>query len=84
MNKTAGAQLWHILRQIGATTARWVHFGSTGPLEGEQRGNRLTGRRGAQAEQLVAVELRPSSWSMVSVARDGSRAVRKFATVGCC
>jgi hypothetical protein len=53
MHKTAGGQLWHILRQIGATTARWVHFGSTGPLEGEQRGNHLAGRGGAQAEQLV-------------------------------
>jgi hypothetical protein len=40
-------------RRIGAIPGRWVHFGSTGPLEGEQRGNRFAGRGGAQAEQLV-------------------------------
>lgn len=53
MHKTAGGHLWHTLRQIGAISGRWVHFGSASALGGEQRGNRFAGRRGAQAEQLV-------------------------------
>ena len=53
MHKTAGGHLWHTLRQIGAISGRWVHFGSASALGGEQRGNRFAGRRGAQAEQPV-------------------------------
>jgi hypothetical protein len=56
-HKTAGGHLWHTLRQIGAISGRWVHFGSASALGGEQRGNRFAGRRGAQAEQQLVDRL---------------------------
>lgn len=57
MHKTAGGHLWHTLRQIGAISGRWVHFGSASALGGEPRGNRFAGRRGAQAEQQLVDRL---------------------------
>lgn len=52
-HKTAGGHLWHTLRQIGAISGRWVHFGSASAQAEQQLVDRLGGKERIQSGEEV-------------------------------